>query len=377
MGDREIKTAMDNRDYIALMERVLALSGGEDILQYVWTNRMIARFAPNRGWAELELENIPAMPENGHGAAAVHEMKLHQMRVSLLTPKHKARSTLSILLIDSMNETVKEKITAQDLSIGNVPVREMFTRLETFFATMKPERKKACHEALKEKLKSDERTEDFLTKKKAYFKELRNGNQGFDARRQFETVYEAYCDENGLFLRHPQWQALFTQTFPTDETKTLENLCEMLVRAEEADPIKKVAGELFAGAASTVKEDTRRLTREEWKKIEREEAEKEKEKYKNRKGGGSQGGKGGGGGGRGENGGGRSGGERQGKSERRYGAGGGEEHGEFKFFCSTHGHNHTHSSTSCRFRSRDHKDDETPAERLVRLPNDSRNSKYY
>jgi hypothetical protein len=374
MGDREMKITMDKKDYIALMERTLALFGGKDILQYVWTNEMIARFAPNRGWAAMDLENIPAIPEIGHGAAAVNELKLYQLRVAVLTPKHEARNTLSILLIDSMNDTIKEKVTAQDLSIGNVPVRNMFTRLEVLFATMKPDRKKACQEALKEKLKTDEGIEEFFTKKIGIFKELRNGNHPYDARRQFETVFEAYCNEEGVFLRHAHVQGMFTQNFPTDDVKTLENLRTMLVRAEEAEPAKKVAGELFAGAASTGKEDTRRLTREEWKKIEQEE--NEKEKSNNRRGGEIRRSRGRSGGGRSEGRGDQGGGRVQGKSERKYGAER-EEHGEFKCFCSTHGYNHTHNSMSCRFKSRDHKDDETPAERSLRLASDHRNNKYY
>ncbi len=69
MGDREMKTAMINKDYSALMERTLTLCGGENILPYVWTSAQIARFTPNRGWAEIDLENIPAMPEIGHASS--------------------------------------------------------------------------------------------------------------------------------------------------------------------------------------------------------------------------------------------------------------------------------------------------------------------
>ena len=84
-SDGELKTAMDGENYIGLQERVLTLFQGRNILQHVWSAAMITRFAPQKGWVATNLENIPEMPEElGHNAAAMNELKLYQMRSSIL-----------------------------------------------------------------------------------------------------------------------------------------------------------------------------------------------------------------------------------------------------------------------------------------------------
>ena len=64
------------------------------------------------------------------------------------------------------------------------------------------------------------------------------------------------------------------------------------------------------------------------------------------------------------------------KNNNKGGAGGGGSSSQMKtFFCSTHGWNWTHHSRRCRFKSADHKDDETEAQRRIRLPGDSGNDR--
>jgi len=330
------------------------------------------------------------MPEPANNAAGVNELKIYQMKMTILKPKHDMMNELTIQIIDSMNPTVREKITAQDLSIGNLTARTIFTRLQVLFANMKPERKIELKTALKKKLNDTDSIESFFTTKVLIFKELANSNQAYDGRTQFEEVYEAICDEGGNFLRYPHSQGYFTQNFPTEELKTLGNLRNMLVREEEAKPQNKKAGEMFAGATTT-KPKENELVSEMMKQINKLSDQVEKLAQNQGGGGGSSNGGGGsnnnGGGGwarQGRNNNGGGGWSRQGGGKHSGGGAGGATPGAGwtqrqrkprTHFCSSHGWNKHHHSHECQQKRPGHRDAETEDERRIRLPGDTFNDK--
>ena len=275
------------------------------------------------------------------------------------------------------DKTMENTIQGADQDLAMVPLRTILTRLRTACTRTNTTTEAELKARLTRKIKEGEMVKDYKADKTIAIRELARMGIRFEENTLYDYLHNGILGEDKVtWSRHPILQIMFMQRYHTRELRTADALCDMLIIHEDQVGNGIKAGDMFAGAAKA-KDEAKCYTREEWRKI-AEDEETEKERTRNRRGGGNRGGRGGGGGrgdGRGGQGGRAQG--RDGRSERRYGVGGGQEHGEYERFCSTHGYNHTHNSTLCGYKCRDHNDVESPTERAIRMPNDRRNSKYY
>ena len=103
---------------------------------------------------------------------------------------------------------------------------------------------------------------DYNAVKNGAYRELARRGIVYDANAKFDFWHEGILGpDKRTWVRHPMLQPIFMQTYHTREQKTAENLSIMLTRHEEQLGNNIVAGEMFAGAATTSTTQMEALTK--------------------------------------------------------------------------------------------------------------------
>jgi len=357
------QNGINNRSFKAIFIQTIMLAKSDEIEPYVAIQEDMTKFVPALAIVSQNFPAKPAQPAEGSTAAVRDRYKEELKEWRKLSA---AQASLATFMTGAISEGLARTIFPGG-DIETQTAFEILKALKKEFTVMDVSTKDKKLGKLKEKFDPETTSlEEHRAKFFKFIEELQEGGYAITEAMKLEYLEESISNTEGDWIVHNELKPTFRTTYVTIESQTIEKLFAMLISYEKSSKKKTTAGDMFAGAArtTTAAKADRCYTEAEWRKMAKDEAEKNR---KNRRGGG-----GGGGGGASNS---RDGG--QGRDRRGNGDGGRQEHGEYGCFCSTHGYNHTHNSTECRYRSRDHNDTESPAQRTTRLPNDSRNNKYY
>ena len=354
--------ALKNKNWEATMETVLEEYGETNSLQYMLDQPTLNIWAT--GTEVAVLVNPGAVPEGGNQAA----IALYTLQKKEFVEQGKLIKECRTRIITYLDEGTKADITPNEGDrLSTLPLRDIFTRLKEKFVRMNPEREAQLYEIIGKKITSDESFAEEIAKTVNGYRELRTMGLTATEADMVKMIGDKISNEDGVWSGRETLQTLWNRENPTRATRTATRLIDTIKRHDEMQPKAKKAGEQFAGAAkaSGGKQETFCVTKVEMRKIIEEE---------NRARGGKNNGGGGGAGG--------GGGQYKGGGSQYKGGGGAGGRitpgppGTLKtFFCSTHGWNWYHMSRKCLHKHRDHRDDETEAQRRIRLSGDPNNDR--
>ena len=358
----KMRTAIREKDFHKVANIIVGRYGLLRVCHLAFTQPMIEKFMVN---GPPQADNIdpgvaPELPE-GANANALTLFKLQrevwEQRDNRYIANAENLNKIRDLITQGFDPTMEETIRGTDSDLAVVPVRTILTRLQTACNDMNPVKEAELKEKLKRPLGEKELVKEYDAEKKGAKRELARMGIEYDANATFDFWHNGILGpDKRTWVRHPMLQPIFMQTYHSREQKTAENLSTMLIRHEEQLGNNIVAGEMFAGAAMTSTTQMEDLTkRVESLEKKNEMLTKENEKLKSEKD---------------------SGGKKEHKEgERARGRKGNWKKKSREFFCSSHGWNANHISKECKYKKEGHRNEETPEERKIRLPEDRFNEK--
>jgi len=357
--------AIKTKNTRKMVDIFLELNGEAGTPQYAFNQPMLDMYV-NEGEPGADGNIVSAVlfnpgppPQAGAAAAAITLFTLHKKECD----NHGGRlSRFRTLLIKCLD--VGDQAIFGGARLSTMALRNMFAILDTEFRERNPRREAELDKIILEKIKTEETFIQFAAKKHDAWRELEEVHNIVTTEGdKVKALIKGITDENGEWVDgRGIVQEIWESNNPTNLTRTVARLTATLKIHDGAKPRERKAGEEFAGAAkASGKEETFCVTKLEMRRIIEEE---------NRARGGKNNGGAGGGGGQYKGGGG----------QHKGGGGAGRitpgPPGTLKtFLCSTHGWNWYHMSRMCKRKHRDHRDDETEAERRIRLPGDLNNDR--
>ena len=350
----KVQEAIKTKNMNKLIDAFMIVNEGAGTIQYAMTQPLLDRYVNTEGAEDNTVSailfNPGAVPQQGAAAA----IQLYQLQKKEFDNQSGRMSRFRSLIIQCLGKG--DEAIFEGTRTSRMPLRIMFERLDADFRTRNPRREAELDATIKAKIQSGQSFREYVEPKLEAFKEMEEVHGiVISPRDKYKACVGGLANEEGLWTDGREMvQAIWESNNPTNETRTVARLTAAMKIHDDSKPRDVKAEEHFAGAAKgkSIKEEKKFcITESELEKMKEEWIRSRKGKNKGN-------------------------GHIYNKNNNKGGAGGGGTAGQLKtFFCSTHGWNWTHHSRKCRFKNVEHKDDETEAQRRVRLPGDPGNDR--